>query len=248
MKHSKLLRATAVSVVHFALTVPAWAAFTPIDIESFTNADLRTYTNGANYPIAPATLTVGGVPFNLVPFGAKSNSLGIVQDPGTAAPKVIADVALHVVDPTTVYTLMNSAFGVSGTDIATVQFVGAGGASATFDLTEGVNIRDHFNGSFNNNVTDPAIVTQSFSGGVRLDRQTFVLPSSFASDTLTHIIFTGHGSGSPQGEAFLAAATVVTSNVIPEPSALALLITGLVMLGAWRRTGTGRGPFGPATP
>jgi hypothetical protein len=56
--------------------------------------------------------------------------------------------------------------------------------------------------------------------------QTFVLPSSFASDTLTTIIFSGANAGNPQGQPFLAAATVD----VPEPASLTLGGLGAVLI------------------
>src|SRR5262249_797931 len=83
----------------------------------------------------------------------------------------------------------------------------------------GTNIRDHFNGSFNNFIA-PGAPSATF-GSDRLDEQTFVLPASFAGDTLTDIIVTGHG-GNPQGEAFLAAVTVLTAGGAAVPGTLGI--------------------------
>ena len=157
--------------------------------------------------MGPTTLTVGGVSFDLAPLGSTPDSLGAIQAPdGTSTFTIQTNVA----GPTVVYTLMNSQFGTFGADIATIEFKGAHGADATFELVEGTNIRDHFNGGFNN-VIDPSIPSATFVGSngdtVRLDRQEFVLPASFADDTLTQIIFTGHGGS--EGNAFLAGVTAV---------------------------------------
>ena len=40
----------------------------PIDITGEVNVNLQTYTGGTNYPIGPATMTVGSIPFNLAGF------------------------------------------------------------------------------------------------------------------------------------------------------------------------------------
>src|SRR5262249_2752008 len=130
------------------------------------------------------------------------------------------DIPTYVAGPTTVYTLMNSIFGTAGSDIATVEFRGLNGSDARFDLVEGTNIRDHFNGSFNNTIA-PGTPSAAFGSSDRLDGQTFVLPAAFATDTLTDIIVTGHG-GNPQGEAFLAAVTVQTAGGASVPVTLGI--------------------------
>ena len=181
------------------------SAYVPIG--GLANVDLRTYSAGVLYPAAPTTLTVGGIAFDMSSYGATPNTLGAIQAPPGASTFTIST---NVTAPTVVYTLMNSQFGSIGADIATIEFVGAHGADATFDLVEGTNIRDHFNDGYNN-VIAPGTPSATFVGSngdtVRLDRQTFVLPSSFANDTLSQIIFTGHGDDFG-GNAFLAAVTV----------------------------------------
>lgn len=211
----------------------------PVSLDGLTNVDLRTYTSSTLYPIAPTTLTVGGVDFSLTPNGAAPNSLGIIQAPPGDS---LFTIPTSIFGPTAVHTLINSAFGKSGEVNGRLEFVGTGGAFASFDLTQGINLRDHFNGTFNNTVTDPTIVTVNFGGGrVRLDRQTFLLPASFATQTLTEIRLVGTNAGLPQGQAFLAAATVTAPVVVaPEPSTLVMLASGLggTSLFFWRKRRT----------
>jgi hypothetical protein len=210
------------------ITGSARADFFHVSIETLTNSNLRTYSHGYSYPVAPTTLTVGGVPFDLVPLDSVANSLGIVQTFGTNT----ITITTNVVSPTTVYTLMNSGYGVYGEDIATVEFWGSGGAFASFDLIEGTNIRDHYNGTHNNIIAAGTPSASFGSGAVRLDRQTFTLPGSFSSDTLTQIVLKGHG-GNPQGEAFLAAVTTEAPVPVPVPGAVLLGAIGLSFAG-WR--------------
>ncbi len=225
----------AVLIVAGAVCVsPAWAATTTVPISTLTNTNLRTYTGGTSYPVAPTSLTVGGIDFALVPAGATANSLGIIQLLSTGA---TATIPVNVADVTTVYTLMNSAWGKAGANIGTLEFVGSGGATASFSLVEGTNIRDHFNDGFNNTATN--VVSATF-GNDRLDRQTFTLPSAFAGQTLTEIRFINNGSGTAggTGQPFLAAITVQTGaasggNVIPLPGAALLCALGSALAG-WR--------------
>jgi hypothetical protein len=184
-------------IVSLAGTTPTLAAFQQVPIGDLANANIRVYSGGASYPVAPTTLSV-----------AETN----------------------VVAPAAVYTLINSAFGAFGATNATIEFVGANGANAVFNIVQGDNIRDHINNVFNNVAVN--VVPTEF-GADRLDRQTFVLPNDFAADTLTKIVFTAVDSGNPQGQAFLAAVTVAT---VPEPHSLLLLSTcALGILSARRR-------------
>ena len=174
-----------------------------------------------DYPTAPTTLTVGGVDFALVPDGTSTTSLGILQTTGSGTS---FDIPVNIAGATTLYTLINSAYGIAGDTVGTVEVKGTGGADATFNLVEGTNIRDHNNDGYENTIA-PGTPSASFGNGqVRLDMQTFALPAAFATARITDIIFTSQG-GTPQGNPFLAAATVATTS---GPSQLVLLGSGVV--------------------
>ena len=130
---------------------------------------------------------------------------------------------MNIASGTVLSTLINSAYGTAGDTVGTVEVKGTGGADAIFDLVEGTNIRDHDNGGYNNTIA-PGTPSASFGNGqVRLDMQTFTLPSAFATARITDIILTSSG-GIPQGEPFLAAATVTTAS---GPAQLVLLGSGV---------------------
>lgn len=223
----------AVALFSAVLALPASAAVITVPLDNdMTIADLRTFTNGGNYPIAPTTLNVGGVPFDLVRHGTTPDSLGVVFPVG-AVPEFIITTP-PVVGVTKVYTLINSGAGEAGAINAYLDFYGSGGAYVRFPLTQGTNIRDHYDGSYNNSITDPNIVTENFGGGVRLDRQTFELPAVFDTATLLEVrLVGGPDVGSPAGDAFLAGLTLETVSAIPEPgsaAALAVLLTSSLTL------------------
>jgi hypothetical protein len=230
----KLIKTLGTVVLLFvALAPPAFASDISISIESLTNADIRTYTGGANYPVAPTSISVATIPFGLVTDQGAANTLGVIQTPGGSSTFTINT---SVVDPTTIYTLMNSAFGASGANIGSIEFKGSGGSDALFQIVEGNNIRDHFNDGFNNvasNIVPNAFLSgsQNSSGPDRLDMQTFVLPASFSSDTLTQIIFSGSNAGNPQGEAFLAAVTASTAQNVPVPEPASATLVGIGIIG-----------------
>ncbi len=85
----------------------------------------------------------------------------------------------------------------------------------TFNLVEGTNIRDWVNDGYNSAIAGGTPSATFDNGATRFDMQTFVLPSAFASATLTDIILTNVG-GNPQGIPFLTAATVATTSGTPQ--------------------------------
>ncbi len=188
---------------------------TQVNINPYVNSNVQKYANGSNYPAGGTTLTVEGVEFTLANY--PGGGTGIIQTPNRSSSSSF-DVPVNVANPTTVYTLINSQWGVYGDTVGAVEFKATGGLDYTVNLVEGQDIRDHNNGGFNNTIGQGSLGgiylgTASFGGGqVRLDEQGFTLPSSFQSSTLTDIILHGYGNY-PTGNPFLAAATV-TNNLI----------------------------------
>jgi len=219
-----LVRSTALLAVVISFTAsakPVVAEYIPVDISSQFTTDLRSIIGGSQFPIAPTTISVGGVPFDLEPLANTADSLGIVVSP--LGPYTLV-FPVNQPDAVAVYTLINSAFGSFGANNGLVEAIGTGGAYASFDLIQGTNIRDYLNNVFNNTVGPD--IESAFYGSVRLDRQVLLLPASFQGQTLTEIRITGT-AGNPSGEPFVAAITVG----VPEPSSLVLAGLGLLALG-----------------
>ena len=187
---------------------------------SLTNGNLLTYSNGTDFPSAPTTLNVGGFDFALIPDRTSSPSLGVLQTNGSGTS---FDIPVNISGGKVLSTLINSTYGQAGDTVGTVEVKGTDGADATFNLVEGTNIRDFNNDGFNNSIA-PGTPSASFGNGqVRLDMQTFTLPAAFATARITDIILTSSG-GSPQGNPFLAAATVTTAS---GPAQIVLLGSGV---------------------
>jgi hypothetical protein len=230
-----------VLVAIFAATTGLQASQTQIDISGQVNADIQTYTGGANYQFGGTQLNVNGVGFGLAELGNSPTTTGVVQTPsdGQLHPYTFAVPANTYA--TTLYTLINTAWGGPGVNEGSIVVTGTGGETATLNLIEGFNIRDHFNDGYVDSLTDPTVVSTYFVGGVpnstggsdRLDMQELNLPTTFNGDTIASIIFNGIGNGEPNGSPFLAGATLV--NAVPESSTVAIFMFGIVTMFGIRR-------------
>lgn len=224
--------AALLSAMLASLTLWDRAMATEVDLSSFVNANLTTYFDGSVYPPNGGPITIGGIDFNLA--GYPGGGTGIVQ--AAAGHSDSYSIPIGGAGVTTVYTVMNSAFGVAPFTIGSLTFTGSGGASYVYDLTEGDNIRDHAT-TFYNDSAPNIFATKDFGGGDHLDVQKIVLPSIFASQILTNVTFNALDNGN--GDPFLAAITTSTVSAVPEPSTWAMLLLGFAGLGF---AGYRRGP------
>ena len=227
--HPKLLAAVAAAIAGFASQ--ANATQTQVDISSQVNSNLQTWSDGYLYPTGGSTLSNGGINFTLANYAG--GGTGIVEANGNNA----YPISVSVRNAATVYVLVNSAYGSSGSTVGSLVFSGDGGASYTDTLVEGVNVRDHFWNIFNNTATAAintfwfneagySVPTQYHS--VRLDEYAINLPTAFLGQSLTSITLNGIDAGCCQGAPFLAAATVTSA---PEPSTWAMMLAGFAGLG-----------------
>jgi len=219
-----MIKSTAIGAIFSVLALVASAQASSVDISTFVNSDIKGYTNGFMYP-DPGPQVIGGVTFNLVAFGAGTGS-------------ILLDTVTSVNIPTsgaagdnTVYVLINSAFGVAGTDIGGLTLNGSAG-SITYEFIEGTNVRDHFQGFFVNSAPGNAATQTYGDGSVRLDMDKIVF--SGIGD-LQSIDFFGNGQG-VGGEPFVTGITTGIS-AVPEPSTWAMMILGFAGIGfmAYRR-------------
>lgn len=184
------------------------------------NTNIRTWTDGSAYvPLYPGVSTFNGVPF----------SLAVDGNGNTAFLNGTLDIAVNLAGITRAYTLINSPDGSYGANNGSVEFFGTNGAYYKVDLIQGVNVRDHYDGSFNN-IIDGVNAVAAFNigpGYARLDEQIYNLPGVFATETLQTIRFTSVDGGS-KGLPFITAATV---GMVPEPESYALLLAGPGIVG-----------------
>jgi len=200
-------------------TAGARAGEIPIDISSLVNEPWTfsngtggaTIYNGDTFPIGAQVF--GGVPF-AIPTGpnnywnaAASANFG----PGTVS--LTIPVGVHGV--TSVFTLLNTFWGWAGPKAYVyVTFTGSDGATATLPLVGDVNIRD-YNQDGNTNTINNTSTIQVWQNGLgqRLDRQEYILPAAFRSQTLTSVTITdtgNQGSGTNGSRAVFSGLTVST--------------------------------------
>jgi len=230
MQFTKLTLAAAVAAL---IASPAAAA--NVDISGLTNSDLQTYTNGTSYPVGGNTVTINGVNFLLTTLGGNAGTTGVIQTPYDYSNSSVT-IDVYQANVGTVYTLINSAFGLNPVQNGELVFHDSAGDSYTYNLVEGTNVRDHYDGSYINTVTNvygtvtyPAPTGSPFTGDVRFDAQQIVLPAGFDSSTLTTIDFVGLATGGANGAPFLAAITTASA---PSPTPGAGL-AGVAAVLAW---------------
>jgi len=164
-------------------------------------------------------VTISGIDHQLaVTAGGKTGSMFFVNETKT--------VPINLFGIMEVYTLINSTFGSFGAINGKVEVHGTGGLLDTFTLTQGINIRDHFAGPFNN-VATGLNGTLPYQTGVRFDQQKFVLSSAFHSATLTEIRFIGENNFGSNGNPMLQSLNL---RAVPEPASMVVLGLGLVAL------------------
>jgi hypothetical protein len=183
-----------------------------VNISSNLTHDIRTWTGGANYPPGGFSTNVAGVSFYVASFPGSSNGLGVVvTGNGTVSSPVTNDFPVNATNAVTVYTLLNSTVGEFGYTNGTIEFYGSQGAHAGFNLVQGVNIRDHYNGNFNNLISSNIMsIYWGPANEDRFDGQGWMLPPDFFSQVLTNVQIRSFGNN-PHGIATLVAITVRTS-------------------------------------
>jgi hypothetical protein len=208
------------SIALFNPVSGATAANEAVDLSLYANSDLTLYSGAAAYPQRGGYVQINSVSFRLAAAAGNSHT-AVVQSFSdsavhplpvkTASPGFLTKLGyVNVIpikrrDVTSVYVLMNSAYGHCGDLIGELQFISNGKETYLYPLREGLNIRDHTNGSFCNTITQVQ-GTAKFKN-VRLDYQLIVLPPRFSA-YLDKIVLRGFRGRSFSGAPFIAAITL----------------------------------------
>ncbi len=217
MMKKRVLMLMAAGMLAAVFCAPVSAqVYTPVDLnESTFNQDIRTeLSRGDLYaPLFGSTPQVHV--FNDVPFRFEANTGG-----KTSYLMGDVDIDVDVYGVQSVYTLINSRYGTLNAINGYMAFYGSEGAEYSVNLKQGINIRDHYQGGYNNTIDGTTTVEAFSSSPVRLDMQRFDLPEAFSNQFLDKVTFYGVDNG---GQPFLSA---VTTSVAPEPVSTVLFLAG----------------------
>ncbi|WP_337189348.1 PEPxxWA-CTERM sorting domain-containing protein [Phenylobacterium sp.] len=190
--------------------------------------DLAGHVNGSwsseaffGIPTGDAVV-LGGVTFDI--HAAGGNAAYVLFD------STPLSIATNVYGVTEVHTLLNTLWGHADASTLSVTFNGSGGATQTFALVGNDDVRDYFQNTYTNAINGVTTQQVFANGPRRLDRQTFVLDPTFATQTLTSIVFTDTGATGYQ-RGVLTGLTLQTA-VVPEPASWAVMILGFGAAGS----------------
>jgi hypothetical protein len=188
------------SIVAIAITAAASARAGEITVDisslvnepwTFVGPDGAYIFNGGTFPTGSQNF--GGIPF-VIPT-SPNNYWGAAAAADFSSRVVSLTIPVGVSGVTSVFTLLNAMWSQPGPNAYVfVTFKGSDGATATQPLVGGVNVRDYNNDGYQNTINNTSTVQVWTNGeGQRLDRQEYVLPAEFASQTLTSVTITDAG-------------------------------------------------------
>lgn len=196
-----------------------------IDMSGVANSPFTQLVNGWLFP--QGEVNFSGVPFNIET--GENNIWFSHVAAGQGSGTVTVEIPVNKQGITAVHTLMGTGWGINGTALTLLSFLGSGGAMYDVELRGNDLIRDHNESHYTNTLgSSNAHEVWNSGQGQRLDAQTFRLPDEFRNQTLEKIRVTDMGDAGVS-RAFVAAVTA--ESAVPEPSAFALLGLGLVGLG-----------------
>lgn len=231
------------AVVACAAASPARAAFTTVDISSYLNG---------NVSINPQTDPVGfgygnrgtNIPFQTYAHGTNSYMgsaflAGQSPSPGTSTTLTIGLTSLNIQGQASFYALLNNYYGTPNVNEYNVIINFVGGAQESYQSIGGVDTRDYNeNPGTDNTIANTTHEWWANGTGTnyqRLDVREFSIASTYQSDQIASFEIQQVDSSDP---AFLSGLTFSTNAAqslsVPEPASIALLATGILLIGVTR--------------
>lgn len=215
------------SVALVAGAVPAMASMTTIDISAYTDTSWNEGQSFGPAMTGNSGTALSNVVFDLLPTYTHNVWLGDVNGESITVP-------INIQGATSVYTLFNSWWGMPGLATVSVTFNGSAGASQSFTLYGGSDIRDWVQNPYTNSIN--GTTTQEWwtiATNKRLDAQAFMLDAAFASQNLTNMVVTALNVQRGGSAPVLSAVTVESGETaaVPEPATLAMVLPGIAMVG-----------------
>lgn len=184
----------SIGVLLLCTGVDAASVQTPIDFSTLFNGTQGRY---GSYVIPSGNTTLAGVDFALPadPVHYLSTWDAINGGSGTRVMDLnLTGLGQSLYGVQTVYTLINLSWGQSGQNLTDITFYGSQGAVFTFELVDGYDVRDWYDGAYANTLTAPHAQTVWSASRRRIDMQTINLPATFVDEFLTRIVVTDTGS------------------------------------------------------
>lgn len=177
--------------------------YTPIDFSVYHNLRIQNLQPECrDYP--EGNVTLGGILFSIHPAGGANAWWGQNAPGGHGS----INISVGVLGVYEVQTLINSSYGTPGPNsYASLEFFGSGGAYYKKDLIGNLDIRDHFNSAWTNQINNTTTTNVFTHGRCRLDKQFVALPVEFSNQSLVSIRVNDSGRGGFQN-VILAGVTV----------------------------------------
>lgn len=233
-----VMKRSVVLTLLFLVAVFAWSSAqaammqVPIDFSAHFNSNNGRY--GSHGVIPSGNVTLGGVDFCL-PVVDNLNTWDSIPGASSGVKTLTVDLSgLGLYGADKFYTLINNSWGYYNQTLTTVSFAGSEGASYSWTLKNGYDVRDWLNGYYANTLTAQHAQQVWTSGGTsRVDMQIFDLPDDFLDEYLTTVTIQDFGALNNH-RAFVYGMTAEVA-AVPVPAALLLFGSGLACLVAARR-------------
>jgi hypothetical protein len=216
---------------------PAMADYITVDISSVVNGSISI-----NADSIPTGTTAGNqgtpIPFTISTYQGVAGAWFAAgsASPGTSSTLTFNLSGLDISGQQSFYALLNNYFGTAGEDEYDITVTATNNDSVTYQSIGGVDTRD-YNANSATTGTIAGTTTPWFNNGIgqRLDVREFVLPASFATETLASFNITQLDSSDPAFLSGLTFSDQAASLSVPEPGSLVLLAAGLAGTAAARR-------------